>query len=81
MRRRTGRQLNTEWNVGAQHALYREDGKWYHRLERLPAALSDAQGYVPFDSEYEYSHCAGLLIRTARAGGYFQPAQLRSRAH
>jgi len=62
MPRRTGRQLNIELSVGAQHALYREDGKWYHRLERFPGALFDANGYVRFESEYEYSHCPGLLI-------------------
>ena len=62
MPRLTGRQLNQEWGVGAQHALYREDGKWYHRLGRFPAALFDARGFVRFENEHEYAHCPGLQI-------------------
>ncbi len=43
--------LNKSWGVGAVQARYRETGNWYHRLERFPAALFDAQGYVLFPSE------------------------------
>jgi hypothetical protein len=62
MVRRTGKKLNEEWGVGAQHSLYREDGEWYHRLERFPAALFDAHGYVLFEDEQAYRRCPGLLI-------------------
>lgn len=42
----TGKKLNQKWGVGAKHALYREDGGWYHLLKNFPAALFDANGYV-----------------------------------
>jgi 5-methylcytosine-specific restriction enzyme A len=50
----TGKMLNELWGVGAVHALYREDGKWYHRLERFPGALFDSNGYVLFRTQEEY---------------------------
>lgn len=31
----TGISLNLEWNVNAQHALYREDGRWYHIFSKF----------------------------------------------
>jgi hypothetical protein len=57
-----GRLLNSEWNVGARHALYRENGTWYHRLERFPAALFDASGYVRFESIEALKNCPGIQI-------------------
>jgi 5-methylcytosine-specific restriction protein A len=53
----TGRGLNAQWNVGARHALYREDGEWYHHLREFPGALFDARGYLVFatTSDYESS--------------------------
>jgi hypothetical protein len=62
MARTTGRTLNAEWDVGALHSLYREDGTWYHVLERFPGALFDAHGYVRFDSEEDYKKCPGALV-------------------
>ena len=62
--RLTGRMLNREWNVGAQHALYRENGTWYHLLERYPAALFDANGYIRFETKKEVASCPGVLIGT-----------------
>jgi hypothetical protein len=50
----TGKLLNDLWGVGAVHALYREDGRWYHQLQRFPGALFDANGYVVFQTEEEY---------------------------
>jgi hypothetical protein len=35
-KRITGKILNEAWQVGAKHALYREDGKWYHQLRDFP---------------------------------------------
>ena len=58
----TGRELNKLWGVGAKHALYREDGKWYHLLRAFPGALFDANGYVVFQTEEDYLKCEYLQI-------------------
>jgi 5-methylcytosine-specific restriction protein A len=58
----TGEQLNREWEVNASHALYREDGKLYHLLDRFPGALFDAHGYILFKTREEYVHCTYLSI-------------------
>lgn len=57
-----GNSLNTEWGVNAKHALYREDGRWYHVLERFPGALFDAHGYVVFQTEADFRNCSYLSI-------------------
>ena len=56
----TGKDLNHKWKVGARHALYRQDGRWYHHLERFPGALFDAHGYVVFETEEAYEQCHRL---------------------
>ena len=61
-RRITGRLLNEQWGVNARHALYREDGRWYHVLERFPGALFDANGYIVFDGERSFRSCSYLSI-------------------
>lgn len=58
----TGKQLNQEWKVNARHALYREDGRWYHLLEQFPGALFDAYGYIVFKTREEYENCTYLSI-------------------
>ncbi len=58
----TGKKLNEKWGVNARHALYREDGRWYHILERFPGALFDAHGYVVFQTESEFRSCSYLMI-------------------
>jgi 5-methylcytosine-specific restriction protein A len=58
----TGRMLNRKWGVNAQHALYRENGRWYHVLARFPGALFDAHGYIVFQSEREFRDCSYLSI-------------------
>jgi len=58
----SGKELNELWGVGAKHALYREDGKWYHRLREFPGALFDANGYVVFETEKDYLECEYLQI-------------------
>ena len=60
--RRQGRTLNQEWHIGAKHALYREDGTWYHRLREFPGALIDAKGYILFANEQDYRRCSFLQI-------------------
>ncbi len=56
----TGRELNKRWSVNAKHALYREDGKWYHHLTEFPGALFDKNGYVVFNTLDEYLNCEYL---------------------
>lgn len=50
----TGRKLNEELGLGLKHALYREDGKWYHHLAEFPGALFDSKGFIVFHSREEY---------------------------
>jgi 5-methylcytosine-specific restriction protein A len=57
-----GKLLNDLWNVGAKHALYREDGKWYHNLSNFPGVLFDANGYVVFQTEEDYLKSPYLRI-------------------
>ena len=59
---RTGRRLNSEWKVRAKHALYREDGRWYHHLKAFPGALFDANGYILFPTELAYRTCSNLVL-------------------
>lgn len=68
------------WNVGAQHALYRRSGDWYHQLERFPGALFDAEGYVLFRTKEEFESCRYLQINehVHVAGGISQiPSYVR----
>ncbi|MFN8463914.1 MAG: hypothetical protein U0X20_00125 [Caldilineaceae bacterium] len=58
----TGRMLNDLWGVGAEHALYREDGRWYHELVRFLGALFDSNGYVQFHTEEEYRRSPYLRL-------------------
>jgi hypothetical protein len=62
----TGKRLNEEWQIGALHALYREDGTWYHLLERFPGALCDAHGYILFPTKQSLQNCPGVLIGEAK---------------
>jgi len=50
----SGRQLNVEWKVGANHALFHKDGTYYNHLQSFPGALFDVDGYVLFRSEDQY---------------------------
>jgi 5-methylcytosine-specific restriction protein A len=58
----TGSKLNRKWGVKAQHALYREDGRWYHVLKHFPGALFDAHGYIVFQTEHEFRNSSYLSI-------------------
>jgi 5-methylcytosine-specific restriction enzyme A len=58
-----GKELNIIWEVGAKHALYREDGKWYHQLQEFPGALFDANGYFIFNTKDEYLKSPFLQIK------------------
>ncbi len=61
-RRLTGKYINDLWGVGAKHALYREDGKWYHQLTEFPGAFFDANGYVIFETENDFLESPYLQI-------------------
>jgi len=58
----SGKLLNEKWGVGASHALYRADGKWFHCLERFPGALFDPHGYIVFDTREAYESCPGVDV-------------------
>lgn len=58
----SGQQLNDEWKIGAHHALFSRDGKWYENLERFPGALFDQNGYILFRTEKEYRHCPSIRV-------------------
>ena len=60
--RQIGRELNKKWNVGAQHALYRKNGTWYHLIERFPGALFDEHGYIVFESKESVENRPGVLV-------------------
>jgi restriction system protein len=59
-RSNTGKNLNKRWGVGAKHALYRADGKWYHHLKKFPGALFDRNGYIVFNTKEDYLSCPYL---------------------
>lgn len=63
IKRITGKFLNEKWSVNALHALYREDGKWYHHLKLFPGALFDKNGYIVFKTESDYISCSNLNHR------------------
>lgn len=58
----SGRALNIEWKVGAQHALYHHSGSWYHVLERFPGAFFDRNGYILFPTKSDFLNCKSLRI-------------------
>lgn len=58
----TGKALNEQWSVGAQHSLYHHEGRWYHKLRRFPGALFDSNGYVLFPTEEDFQKSPHLAI-------------------
>lgn len=59
----TGNDLNILLRIGAKHALYRADGRWYHNLKAFPGALFDEAGWILFESEEAYRSHTGVQIR------------------
>lgn len=59
----TGNYLNKILSIDAKHALYREDGKWYHNLTRFPGVLFDKNGFVTFYKEDDYLLNPSLQIK------------------
>jgi hypothetical protein len=60
MLRITGRMLNRELGLGAQHSLYHKDGYWYDELQKFPGVLFDRGGYVFFTTRAAYENCSYL---------------------
>jgi hypothetical protein len=56
----TGRTLNKELALGAEHPLYHKDGYWYDQLQRFPGVLFDAHGYILFETKESYERCTLL---------------------
>jgi hypothetical protein len=61
-RSNSGKQLQREWKIPAQHVLYHHKGAWFHLLERFPGALCDSDGYVLFETDQDFRNCAKLRI-------------------
>ena len=59
----TGSYLNKVLSINAKHALYREDGKWYHNLTGFPGVLFNKNGYVIFNNEEDYIKNPSLQIK------------------
>lgn len=51
-----GKLLNEILSIKAKHALYREDGTWYHHLKHFPGVLFDRNGYLFLSSKSEYEN-------------------------
>ena len=58
----SGRILNDRWEVGAKHALYHRDGRFYENLQAFPGALFDPKGYIVFEGASDYERCPHLRI-------------------
>ncbi len=58
----TGAQLNTLLGINAKHALYREDGKWYHHLKSFPGVLFDKNGYLLVNNSDDYNSYSEFQI-------------------
>lgn len=49
-----GAEMNKALSIGARHALYGEDGKWYHPLRKFPGVLFDKNGYLIIATNKDY---------------------------
>lgn len=58
-----GNLLNKLLRLECKHALYREDGKWYHNLKAFPGVLFDKYGYIIFQAKNEYFNHPELQIK------------------
>jgi hypothetical protein len=73
-------ELNEAWRVGAVQSRYSDDGHWYARVTRFPAALFDRNGYVLFATEQEYlsaSMSIGKQISVPKPGISALPSYVR----
>lgn len=56
-----GNYLNKLLELNTLHALYREDGKWYHHLKKFPGVLFDTNGYLIFQTIEDYINNSSLI--------------------
>lgn len=61
--RKKADELARKYKISVKQARYREDGKWYHHLERFPAAFFDANGYIVFKTHEAYLACGDLQLK------------------
>lgn len=61
-RTNSGRSLNRKWQVGASHALYHKDGKWFHLLDHFPGAFFDSNGFLLFKTKEGFENCPHISI-------------------
>lgn len=54
--------LQAQWGVTASQARYSDDGHWYAKFSRFPAALFDASGYLVFEKETDYLNSPHISI-------------------
>lgn len=47
-------EINTLFNLNANHIYYFHQGNWYHNLKRFPGILVDKHGYVKFETKEDY---------------------------
>lgn len=72
--------LASRWKVRVLHALYREDGKFYTPLKRVPGALFDHNGYIVFRTWESYlsspylTHGPRVNVFRARSRHAIRPA-------
>ena len=73
--------LKGAWGVRAEQVRYSDDGHWYAMVNRFPAALFDAHGYVLFATEAEFLASkyirAGKLISVPKPGISAIPGYVR----
>ncbi len=58
-----GSLLNKILQLECKHALYCEDGKWYHNLKEFPGVLFDKHGYIIFQTKDKYTNHPDLQIK------------------
>jgi hypothetical protein len=61
-KRITGDFLNRRYKLGARHALYHKDGKFYERLTDFPGVLCDSRGFVRYSSLQEFERDSRINI-------------------
>ncbi len=76
--------LASRWKVRVLHALYREDGKFYTPLKRVPGALFDHNGYIVFPTWESYLSSPylrhGPRVNVRGAGISEMPGYIKARS-
>lgn len=61
-RTNSGERLKRIWGIPAVQVRYHKDGTFFMPVDRFPAALCDANGYVLFKRGDEYETSSSLAI-------------------